>query len=436
MIRATFLLLATGLILGYATLRYGGVVTTDWNLCVLALGAVLILGCVPFGRGGVSAPVDPLLYAAVLAIPAWGLLQTVPLPFSWVSLLSPERAVLSQALLRFGSNPDWIPLSIKPEATLQYALRYLAFGATFLIARDLMWRMPGRQWMVAAPLLVIATLEALVGIVQDSAGVAGVVVSGTFVNRNHFSAMLEMCMPFAASAVFEFAPRGRRALAACAGAVGAAVLLAGITLSLSRAGFFIALISLFLLAWLHAMIRMRGAARALTTLGILLAVACAGILLASGGLLDRMAAPPSGEVALNDRFLFWKETLRVIEAYPIFGCGFGGFVSAVAPYRAAAVAKTLDYAHNDYLQYIAEGGAIALALAGIVGCLVARTLWRGAFAQPQGRRNGFALACAVALFAGLIHSGIDLITYVPATGMLLCWIAGMGAGLEFGETRR
>jgi len=442
LIRVSFLLLSSGLILGYATLRYGGVLPADWNPCALALGVVLVCGYLPIGRDYMAAPTDRLLYLMLLAIPCWALLQTVPMPLSWIAHLSPERAALARPLLRFDPNPVWVPLSIRPEVTLQYALRYLAFVATFLLTRDLMWRMPARQWIIALPPLTIASLEAVIGLLQNSSGVANVVVSGTFVNRDHFTAMLEMCLPFAAAAILAFAPRGMRALAACAGAVLAALLLAAISLSLSRGGFFIALGSLLLLACLHAVTRMRGARRIVTIGGSLLAVLCAAVVLASGGLLDRMATASYGNWPWDDRILFWRETVHVIAAYPVFGCGFGGFVSAVAPWRAAAITRTLDYAHNDYLQFLAEGGVIAFAMAAIVGFVVARSLWRGIFRQrsTNGRsssvnreRRGIAIACGVALFAGMLHSGVDLITYVPATGMLLCWIAGMAAGLTFDE---
>jgi O-antigen ligase len=429
--RAAFLLLSTGLILGYASLRFGGVLPADWNPCVLALGLVLLVAYMP--GAAVTAPIDRLLYAAVLAVPAWALLQTVPLPVSWIAVLSPERAAMTNALLRFDPHPGWIPLSVRPEATLQYALRYMALSATFLVTRDLMWRLPGRQWLIAMPPLVIALLEATVGILQDS-GATRVPVSGTFVNRDHFSAMLEMCLPFAAGAVFDFAPRGPRALAACAGACAAAVLMIGITLSVSRAGFFIALASLLVTAWMFAVTRLRGTARVMAVPGILVASAGAAFVLAPGQLLERMLASPAMSPDgpwLGDRLLFWKEAMHVVAAYPIFGCGFGGFVSAVAPYRATAVTRTLDYAHNDYLQFLAEGGVLAFAFAAIAGAIVARAAWHSLAGRREMRHRGLAVGCVVALAAGMFHSGVDLITYVPATAMLLCWIAGMVAGLEF-----
>src|SRR3569833_2381559 len=367
--RVAFLLAGAGLVLGYATLRYGGVGTYDWNLCAIALGFLLAIGYL--GRNGAPAPGSPLLYAAIFAIPLWALLQTVPLPAGLVSVLSPERIALAKPLLRFGAMPGSLPLSIRPDASLQYAIRYLAFGAAFLIARDLMWRLPARPWLIALPALAIALAEAIIGLIQNAAG-SNTIVSGTFVNRDHYSAFLEMCLPFAAGAVFIFKPRGIRAVSACVGAAVAALLLAAIAMTLSRAGFVIALFSLVLQAWNNGAIRMRGVRRAFT-LGASLTGAVAGAALqASGALLDRVGSLPTG-----DRTLFWKEALRVVAAYPFTDCGFGAFGSAVTPYRQTAEIRTLDYAHNDYLQILAEGGVIPFIFAVIVCAIVIRAAVRG-----------------------------------------------------------
>lgn len=431
--RAAFLLVGAGLVLGYAALRYGGVAASDWNICAIALGVLLAIGYL--GRDGAPAPASPLLYCAIFAIPLWAFLQTVPIPAAWVSVLSPERIALAKPLLRFGPMPGSLPLSIRPAASLQYAIRYLAFGAAFLIARDLMWRLPARPWVIALPPLAVALAESVIGFMQNAAG-SNAVVSGTFVNRDHYSALLEMCLPFAAGVVFIFATKGIRAVAACAGAATAALLLAAIAVTLSRAGFAIALFSLLLLAWIHGAIRLRGVKRVLTLGGSLLAAVAAAGVLASGGLLDRIGSSVAGDRGFGDRALFWKETLQVVHAYPLAGCGFGAFSSAVTPYRQAAVIRTLDYAHNDYLQFLAEGGIIPFLFAAIVCVIVIRAALRGVLRAAPLERRGFAIACSVALLAGMLHSAVDLITYVPATGMLLCWIGGMAAGLDFDRGAR
>ena len=53
------------------------------------------------------------------------------------------------------------------------------------------------------------------------------------------------------------------------------------------------------------------------------------------------------------------------------------------------------------------------------------------FRDPGARY--FAVACAGALAAILVHSLADFNLYIPANAMLLAWIAGMTAGLRNGR---
>src|SRR6185295_7663042 len=59
-----------------------------------------------------------------------------------------------------------------------------------------------------------------------------------------------------------------------------------------------------------------------------------------------------------------KDTLHLIEDYPVFGCGLGGYESAFEKFKTSAFDLAQDYAHNDSLQYLAELGAAGFAIAG------------------------------------------------------------------------
>ena len=53
---------------------------------------------------------------------------------------------------------------------------------------------------------------------------------------------------------------------------------------------------------------------------------------------------------------------------------------------------------------------------------------RGAVKSADSEVRYFAVACAGALTAILLHSLADFNLYIPANAMLLAWIAGMTAG--------
>jgi O-antigen ligase len=95
-----------------------------------------------------------------------------------------------------------------------------------------------------------------------------------------------------------------------------------------------------------------------------------------------------------------------------------------------------DYAHNDYLQVLAELGlAGSLIVAALALGILARAL-RAVARHPDSDGRYLGLACTGALAAIMIHSATDVNLYIPANAMLLAWIAAISAGLSFSSTPR
>ncbi len=93
-------------------------------------------------------------------------------------------------------------------------------------------------------------------------------------------------------------------------------------------------------------------------------------------------------------------------------------------------APTVDYAHNDYLQYLAELGLIGFALAlGVMGrCLY----WMG---RGLDRSRLVAGACGAVAAMGM-HSMVDFNLYIPANALVLAWILGMATAPALTEGQR
>ncbi|MBZ5584596.1 MAG: Gfo/Idh/MocA family oxidoreductase [Acidobacteriia bacterium] len=107
-------------------------------------------------------------------------------------------------------------------------------------------------------------------------------------------------------------------------------------------------------------------------------------------------------------------------------------VADLDPDRAQEVAGPLHTrAFTDYLQLLLELGAIGFALAVLLGWCVVRQAVRALAMKPAGDNRYMGLASMGALTAISIHSFTDFNLYIPANAMLLAWIAGLIAGLEF-----
>ncbi|MEZ5428758.1 MAG: O-antigen ligase family protein [Pyrinomonadaceae bacterium] len=103
----------------------------------------------------------------------------------------------------------------------------------------------------------------------------------------------------------------------------------------------------------------------------------------------------------------YKAAIEVIEENPVFGAGFGGFRFAVSRHIDITGVEVPEQAHNDYLEYIASGGLIALVFAfWLIFNLISET-----GKNLSDRMNDFSFAArvgAICAIAGIsVHNLFD-----------------------------
>ena len=87
------------------------------------------------------------------------------------------------------------------------------------------------------------------------------------------------------------------------------------------------------------------------------------------------------EVSRDDRVKIWRDTLRFAGAYKWTGSGLGAFEHGFFRYQTVAPVNTVDFAHNDYLQIVAEVGIPgSLLVVALAGWIAARDAGGGAVA--------------------------------------------------------
>jgi O-antigen ligase len=432
------------LALSWPVFLKGGVWPEDWDVALCAVGCIST-GYWLFTRPTHRAPpLSRWLRWPISFFLCYLAFQLIPLPLRVLETLSPARALLVSALAPILPGIAWAPLSVNPPAATLALFTIAAYIATFLLVRELAWRWASRPWTPVIPLIVIAALQAAIGMFQVFLSWPSGEAIGTYTNRDHFAGLLEMVLPIAA--LYGLAILRRRqarfdspalpAVAACGVWSLAALLLLAIIYSLSRMGFLVALCVLFLIVALSIGPRLPSRAWRWSSLGLIgVAILLVLIFFPPDRLIERFAAISSTERASADtRPALWKETLPVISEFRVFGTGLGGFESAFLKYQATDNVFRVEFAHNDYLEYIAELGFAGFAiLAVIVVGIVVQTI-RGILNVGDEDRRLLVIACAGALVAMLLHSLVDFNTHIPANAMTLAWISAVGslnASIEF-----
>jgi O-antigen ligase len=438
-------------LLAFAPLAWGSV--ESWSEMVVvagaaAIGAVWLLRLALFPEictaarlaGSHAASWSAGLHLPLIALCGVVALQVVPLG-PLVALISPLGAEIQR---QAGLDPRSLTLSVARQQTL-LALAHLAgLSLLFFAVLD---GLPGRAEIrrLAAAFLTLGFAHALGGILWHYQGpgraywgtAAGGSSFGPYINRNHFACLMGMTLPLGIGSMLSLGHRRRGvdpgaplvAGPPSRGSEGRAqrlllgfavsVMAGALGLSLSRGGIVSALAALAALALAIGARRM--------TRGQLWKVAAAAaaalaftVWLAAGPLIRRMgtlAGLFTGGDVLAPRTAIWNDTLRMATDFPLFGVGFGAFAELYPRYQTAHAGHQVLYAHNDWVQLLAEGG-----LAGTLAVLALLAGYAAAAAKLLARRHDreavlLALGGLGGLLAFLLHSFADFNAHIPANAL-------------------
>jgi O-antigen ligase len=442
------------------------------NTALMVLVATLLLVS-PIFRGG-SSPLASLLlqwlaiatlvtalwapralelsrveWVAVVAVFLTPVIYLIPLPAGFAAEL-PGRDLYSTGLTLFGfgdpSMPS-MPLSIDPTLTRSAWLALLIPLAVFLATRLL----DGRRLLILAQiLLATAVFQALLGLVQFGAAQSGYILLsvdrasygsalGTYANRNHLAGLLNMALPIALAmmlytlgrtdrsqprdlrqrVVFLGSIRGNAALAYGAIAV---LLLVAIVFTRSRAGISMAMLGLVLTTLLFA--RRIGGSNTFGLTGTLVVLVIGfGVAIGLAPVLERFSM--TGFVDDGRGPIFSATLLRMAELFP-FGSGPGTFSSAFPPVQPIAFgARFPNRAHNDYLEWIQDAGALAAILI-LLGIGIYLYQWTRVYVRGEwSRSRSLQAAAGVSLLLLAFHEIVDYNLAIPANQAVFAFLAAV-----------
>lgn len=472
----------TAALVAFSVLAFGGLLYWAPYVIVLTAAALAALWCVRL----LAAPVHVAPWCGTVAA-RWGgvlvvllILPLVPLPPALVRAIAPRvHALYSQALPGWPARPPfaelsprvdltgpplgvWRPLALVPYDTVTSLWTGAAYATVGALVAFYPWRHAAAVvTRLTLVLIGVGTFEALYGMLQQSDPAPSIfglpcssgICLGTYVNPDHYAGLLEMVFPLVlARAVTWFwkyrrhhvpsartdnwRPRLAHTLEALYDpAIGRAVsfsciaLLLGVAMAISgcRSALAATLLSVLLLQRYVPRRQPHPVRLSATVLAIV--VVAAGFWATFPRISQKFATHDlDSEVRLTGtRALIAADTLGMVRDFPLLGVGVGNFSSVFPSYRARTVRFSMDveHAHNDYLEWLAEVGGPATALA--CGLL----LWLGVRVIRALRHAGDVTSdamvrwgSATGALALLLHSWTDFNLHVPANALVFSVLLG------------
>lgn len=321
------------------------------------------------------------------------------------------------------------------EQTLSAAMLFATYGLLcFLLVQSLQHT---RQLeMIARMVSVYGAAVALFALLQDVSSKgslywlwaqhSGGWIYGSYTNHNHYAGLMEMLTPV--PLVIALSPRTSRQTRWLTG-IAASIMATSLLLSGSRGGMVAFAFEMMLLC---VLLRHKLNAR---RIGVIVASLCLVLALplwlGSPQLTDRLSSVPGGASAGlsgGTRLSIARDTLRLFVQRPVLGWGLGSFSVVYPQFRSFYSALSVDRAHNDYAQLLAETGIAGFAI--MIWFLL--TVLRGAMGKLKHDRLGTNGLTGMSVLLGicgiLVHSLVDFNLEIPANAAIfyaLCTTAAM-----------
>jgi len=331
--------------------------------------------------------------------------------------------------------------SVERNSTIQYLLLF-ASCVSIIISVDLGFRSRNRTKLLLIAILSLSTFEALYGLVQylgnynyiwDFQRTSGTgFATGTIINHNHYALLMNLGICAGTGYLFFLVAQhlrgGRLSLRRIASAPGAAklvwfvLLLASMGLatvfSISRMGILALILSLGTMIILGYASQ---SGKRSVLIGLALLIVIFGLSVYSG--LDPVLA--RFENIERDRIALWRDAWKMIEKHPWMGQGLGTFQWTYPAYETVNPDVPAKYAHNDYLQALAEVGIVGLVLLLWAFFLACRTAVKNLFQAHDLLVRGIGLGTLGALTAIALQEITDFGLYVPGVVVLASVLVGL-----------
>ena len=351
------------------------------------------------------------------------IIMIMPFPIELIQLVSETRFIHHVSAFP-QSTSSYLSLSYDRYTSVKTIVENTSYLALFFSAYHLL-DSPRKVTLVLWVIVISGLGQALYGIIemfdfQNSISnndfmKSAHTISGSFINRNHFSSYILYAIGATSALLFTLrapvASKPSKLLdyrfhLKCYLIIFVAALL----YSQSRGAEIGLTVSVFIGLGLFLSNKSKKIGKAgafiISTLPIIIFI----YYMASDGWLDRFnyivdQAP--------QRLIIWETSLKIFQDYWLTGVGPGNFQYIYPMYQAFGVEYFVDHVHNDYLELLVEQGVIGALLLAAPIIISFITITKFAIRHSHIRMSGTQLSMIVTLTAVLMHAAVDFIFHIP-----------------------
>jgi O-antigen ligase len=265
--------------------------------------------------------------------------------------------------------------------------------------------------------------------------------SGTYISPNNFAGFLEMFLPLAVAYILV----GRmKAVTRILLGYATLVMFAGMAVTFSRGGWVavtVGLLALVLILICHRNHRISAFLLLVVLMGTG-AFFVKNFLAKTPTYIQRMEKANTGDkLDMTVRLEMWSAAARMWQDHFWWGVGPAHFDYRFPEYRPESLQMRPDRTHNDYLNLLADWGAMGgiIVLAGMAAFALGLWQTRGYvrrsendFGSAMSNRHAFFIGASCGLVALAVHSLVDFNLHIPANAILgVALLALLSSNLRF-----
>ena len=137
---------------------------------------------------------------------------------------------------------------------------------------------------------------------------------------------------------------------------------------------------------------------------------------------------PHETVSYETRTSAWADSLRIWRRYPLVGAGPNAFRTTFPQHRTSSASDYMTHPENEYVQILAEGGLVGVALAALLVFAVVRRVRSDADSSTADPACLTAVGGTMAAVA--VHAMCDFPLHIPAYAVACASILGTGFAFD------